>query len=155
MFIAGAVSFFEIIGYRLNRLHESLELRFADHNNVFSFLVEGACKQGFLKLQKIEYPFLDRRRGYKVDDTYCFTLTKPVYTANTLFKYGRVPWDVHINHNRTALQIQAHAAGISGEENHARWIFSKPGHKIFSLFCRDAAVKVDVPYSVSVQYSFH
>ena len=82
--------------------------------------VEHAGEERLLEGQHRQHALLDAALADEVDHLHAARLAHAVHAADALLQHGRVPRQVHVDHHRRGmLQVQAHAAGVGGQEQPA------------------------------------
>src|SRR3989337_375627 len=94
-----------------HHIHKLLQLAFTHKYDIIP-VIEHPCEYRFLKAQESQQVFFNGTLRDEINDIHRLMLSQAVYTCYTLLQYCRVPWNIQINNDGGALQIQAYSACI-------------------------------------------
>src|SRR5262245_25365452 len=96
-----------------------------------------------LRGKRTEQFLLNRALGDKDENLNGLSLAHPVGSRHVLFKHGRVPRQIDVDHGICGLKVQASRSGVCGKEQAAVGVSLKVVDQTLPQFLRNRSIETD------------
>ena len=101
-------------------------------------------KNIFLRSERIQHALFDGAFGNEINNLHRRQLTVTMGARDALFKHSGIPREIEIDDEAGGLQVETHAACVSGEEDAAVGVVEKFLDEVAALGGGDIAREFDV-----------